>query len=217
MLVDCDGLGTACGRFTGVPGFARAFATWDDSAFWSAIGEAGFAAGSARSSLGADDAMTAGAATGVAVESDEGDWCSESAGGTGFATGASAAAMAESGGAWNIERMASKATRARSTSGCSGSPMNDGAASAASATIAGASTVAVHNPRRRAALRAPPRTAVTAVGTMMRVAMRIGSAAGIDDAIRIGPAARIDGAIRVIGVMGDTAPSVVAARASTQP
>jgi hypothetical protein len=161
--------------------------------------------------------MTAGAAAGVAVESGEGNPRLESVGGAGIATGASAAAMVESGGAWSIERMASKATRARSTIGCSGSPMNDGAASAARATIAGASTVAVHNPRRRAALRAPPRTAVTAVGTMMRVAMRIGSAAGIDDAIRIGSAARIDGAIRVIGVMGDAAPSVVAARASTQP
>ena len=36
-------------------------------------------------------------------------------------------------------------------------------------------------------------------------------------AMRIGSAARIDGAIRVIGVMGDAAPSVVAARASAQP
>ena len=83
--------------------------------------------------------------------------------------------------------------------------MNDGAASAASATTAGASTVAVHSLRRRAGMRAPPRTAVTAVGTMMWVAMRIGSAAWID------------GAIRVIGVMGDAAPSLGAARASVQP
>jgi hypothetical protein len=173
--------------------------------------------------------MTAGAAMGVAAESGEGDSRSESVGGAGIASGASAAATVESGGDWNIKRMASKATRARSTIGCSGSPMNDGAASAASATIVGASTAAVHTLRRRAGVRAPARTAVTAVGTMMRVAMRIGSVARIDGAIRIGSAARIDGAlrigsvarvdgaIRVIGVMGDAAPSVVAARASTQP
>jgi hypothetical protein len=161
--------------------------------------------------------MTAGAAMGVGVESGEGDVRSESVGGTGTTTGASAAAMAESGGARNIKRITSKAARARSTIGCSGSPMNDGAASAASATIAGASTVAVHNLRRCAEVRAPPRTAVTAVGTMMWVAVRIGSAAWMDGAMRIGSAARIDGAIRVIGVIGDVAPSVVAPRASIQP
>jgi hypothetical protein len=204
-LVDCDGLGTGCARFTGVPGVARAFATGDDNAFWSALGEAGFGSGSARSSFEADGAMTAGTAMGVAVESGEADSRSDSVGGAGIATGASAAAMAGLGGAWNIKRIASKATRARSTIGCSGSPMNDGAASAASATIAGASTVAVHTLRRRPGVRAPPRTAVTAVGTMMWVAMRIGSAVWID------------GAIRVIGVMGDAAPPVVVARASAQP
>ena len=173
--------------------------------------------------------MTAGAAVGVAVESGEGEPRPESLGGAGIAAGASAAAMVESGGAWSIERMASKATRTGSTIGCSGSPMNDGAASAARATIAGASTVAVHTLRRRAGVLAPPRTAVTAVGTMMRVAMRIGSAGRIDggirigsaarinDAVRTGSAARVDGAIRVSGVTGDAAPSVVAARASTQP
>ena len=163
--------------------------------------------------------MTAGTAMGVGVESGKGDWRAESAGGTGIgiAAGASAAAMAESGGAWNIERIASKATLARSTSGYSGSPMNDGAASAASATIAGANTVAVQSLRRLAGMGAPTRTAVTAVGTMIWVAMRIGSAARIDGAMRIGSTARVDGAIRVIGVMGDAAPSMVAARASTQP
>ena len=212
MLVDCDGLGTVCRRLTGVTGFASAFATRDGNAFWSAIGEGGFGSGSARSSFcadgamfGADGAMTAGAAMGVGVESGKGDVRSESVGGTGIAIGASAAAMAESGGAWNIKRIASKATRARSIIGCSGSPMNDGAASAVSATIAGASTVAVHSLRRGGGMRARPRTAVTAVGTMMWVAMRIGSTV------------RTDGAIRVIGVMGDAAPSLVAARASAQP
>lgn len=204
-LVDWDLLGTGCGRFTDVPGFARAFATWDDNAFCSAIGDSGFASVSERSSFGTDGAMTAGAAMGVAVESGEGDLRSESIGGAGIATGASAAAMTESGGAWNIKRIASKAMRARSTIGCSGSPMNDGAANAASATIAGASTVAVHSLRRRAGMRVSPRTAVIAVGTMMGVAMRIGSAAWTD------------GAIRVIGVMGDGAPPAVAARASAQP
>jgi hypothetical protein len=207
-----------------VPGFGRAFATRDDNAFWSGIGEVGFASGSARASFGADGAMlgadgtmTSGTAMGVAVESGKGDLRSGSADGAGIATGASAAATAESGGAWNIKRIASKAARARSTIGCAGSPMNDGAASAPSATIAGASTVAVHSLCRRAGLRAPPRTAVTAVGTMIWVAMRIGSAARIDGAMRIGSAVRIDGAIRVIGVIGDAAPSVAAPRASTQP
>ena len=71
--------------------------------------------------------------------------------------------------------------------------------------MTGASIVALHRLRRGAGARPTPRTAVTAVGTMMGVAMRIGSAIWID------------GAIRVIGVMGDAAPPVVAARASAQP
>ena len=67
-LVDCDALGTGCARVTGVPGLANAFATWDGNAFWPAIGEGSFASGSARASFGADAALTAGAAMGVAVE-----------------------------------------------------------------------------------------------------------------------------------------------------
>jgi hypothetical protein len=213
-LVDCGRLGTG-GRLTGVPGCGGAFATWGDNGFWSAIGEGSVASGSARASLGADGALTAGAARGVAVESGEGDL--RSASGAGIAAAVSAATMVESGRVWNIKRIASKATRAPSTIGCSGSPMNDGAASAASATIAGANIVALNRLRRRSGVRAPPRTAVTAVGTMVRVATRTGSAARIDGAMRIGSAAWIDGAIRVIGVMGDAAPSAVAARASVQP
>ena len=201
-----------------MPGFSACVCNPDDSAFWSTIGEAGFASGSARSSFGADDAMTAGAAIGVGVESGEGAVRSGSVGGTGFATGASAAAMAESGGAWNIKRITSKAARARSTSGCSGSPMNDGAASAASATIA-------WSEHRRRPQSAPmcwnARTAAHCSNRgrcrMMGVGIRIGSAAWMNGVMRIGSAARIGGAIRVIGVMGDAAPSVVAARASTQP
>ena len=214
--VDCGRLGTG-GRLTGVPAFGGTFATWGDNAFSSAIGKGSVASGSARASFGADGALTAGAAMGVALESGEGDWRSASGAGAGIAAGVSAATMVESGRVWNIKRIASKATRAPSTIGCSGSPMNDGAASAASATIAGASTVARNRLPRRAGVRAPPRTAVTAVGTMVRVAMRTGSAARIDGAMRIGSAAWIDGAIRVIGVMGDAAPSAVAARASVQP
>jgi hypothetical protein len=204
-LTGCDGFSTGCVRVSGAPGFEGAFATGDDNAFGSAIGEGCCPSGASRATFGAGAAMALGSSARAGMPSTEGDGAKSLRGGGGVAGAPDSAATRSGGAASNIERIASRASRARSARVYSGSPMNGGAASATRATMIGASTVALHTPRRVGGARTTTRTGVMAVGTTICVAMRTGSAA------------RIDGTIRVIGVIGDAEVRVVTSRASSQP